>query len=413
MPEKKTQKALIITAAFLLLLPMLHSLSITADKGRYFKGDSVLIHGDCVVNDLLDVSAEAEEGTVFSVRTQCSLTGGFEIKRDADFLDPSGEWFLKVKSPKSEAKARIIISPKMESSFYLISFISPQPGSHHRTSAIELTVRVTDAGRPVADANVVTWLFEGTRQPLASRGNGVYSLESEIPFDAPLGKKMLTVVAKSRSGENIYGGENSISLQVEETTVDLELLSPAARNFDVTDDVVFEVMPYYASGRPADTFSGLAVSLLYGDAVLDFRKTEKGTYLLSYRPSQSDIGNRAFAITAEDSAGNTGRKAVNLTFGCSAVCVIKSYAVYVLVALVVLLSIFAVFYSKIRFYFELKRTRSGSAKAERLIKELQKEYFGRGVMSASSYRKALASYKGRLTELRQKEKQLLREKENR
>ena len=129
-------------------------------------------------------------------------------------------------------------------------------------------------------------------------------------------------------------------------------------------------------------------------------------------PGQNDLGNKAFVINATDKAGNKGSLTVNLTFSCSAFCIIQLYGTYALVALVIALALFSLFYAKIRVYLDEKLVVSEKKKTQRLIEELQREYFGKAVMSATSYRRALAEYKAKFAELEQKEKQLLKKKES-
>ena len=411
--KKNSFLCLFLLLLVLVMLPAVFSLSITSDKGQYLKGEEMKISGECVVNDFLDISGESSQGMVFSQNIVCSLSGNFELKREIDFLDPSGEWFLKVASSKTETKTRILINQGLESSYYLITFLSPAPGKYKRTSDLGVTVKVTDSGRVISDANVVTWLFDGLRTELENKGNGVYSLDGEIPFDAVLGMRNLTIIAKSVQGNNNYGGENSIVLEIEKSIIEIDVLEPSARTFDITNTVSFEIVPYYFNNKTLESQSfGPTIVLQRGDRLLDFVLDEDGKYFLTYQPEQADLGNRSFVITASDEADNSGTRTINITFTCSPLCLVQSYGVYVLVVLVIILSFFALFYSRIKLHIDLTNVRSEKKKSVRLIRELQKEYFSKGVMSAVSYKRALAEYKAKIVEFEQKEKQLTKSKEN-
>ena len=411
--RKNSFLCLFLLLLVVVMLPAVFSLSITSDKGQYLKGEEMKISGECVVNDFLDISGESNQGMVFSQKVVCSLSGNFELKREIDFIDPAGEWFLKVASSKTETKTRILINQGLESSYYLITFLSPTPGKYKRTSDLGIVVKVTDSGRVVSDANVVTWLFDGLRAELENKGNGVYSLDSEIPFDAVLGTRDLTIVAKSMQGSNTYGGENSIVLEIEKSIIEIDVLEPSARTFDITNTVSFEVVPYYFNNKTIESQSfGPTIVLQRGDRLLDFVLDESGKYSLTYQPEQADLGNRSFVITASDEADNSGTRTINITFTCSPLCLVQTYGVYVLVVLVIILSFFALFYSRIKLHIDLTNVRSEKKKSVRLIRELQKEYFSKGVMSAVSYKRALAEYKAKIVEFEQKEKQLVKSKEN-
>ena len=75
---------------------------------------------------------------------------------------------------------------------------------------------------------------------------------------------------------------------------------------------------------------------------------------------------------------------------------------FVLLALVVIAAVVTVLYSKLSSRNQLGKLQAERQKTLDLVKSLQEDYFGKGVMPSSSYKKNLSDYKAKLSEIEQK-----------
>lgn len=387
-----------------ILLPFLPAFSMKFDKPYYVKGNDLNVFGECAPGSEVSLSAATGENNfVFSEILGCGMDGKYWFAREISFLDPSGDWVVSAKSGSEEEKSRIVVAQNRESSFYLVTFTSPVVEKIGRTSGINVTVKITDSGESVYDANVATWLLSGERVFLRNEGGGIYIMESVIPYDYALGKKDIVVTAESRQGGKVFGGEASTTIDIEKAVIDVNLLEPKARNFDLTSRVNFEVAATYPDGKAIEKIALKPIAILqHADSNIPFIENGNGRHVLSYTPLPSDSGNTSFTILVFDDAGNSGSESLNITFSCSPVCLVQTYDLFFLILLLITLPVLVLAGMKARKLFGERSTRDEKEKLEELVKELQEDYFKKAKITPSLYRKTLAEYKARIAELEQK-----------
>jgi len=200
------------------------------------------------------------------------------------------------------------------------------------------------------------------------------------------------------------GGERKIKTQITETLFNFEIIEPANQTYEQSDSIPFKVKITYPNGAKLDRDNIDVAELRIGNEQIPMEINSENEFILAHSPRES--GNQVFLIYVKDNAANEGTKKVELVITCSITCFAKSYGLMILVIILVLGVVSRLFYSKTKNALDLIQLKKDKEKTIELIKNLQKEYFGRGIMPAMSYKKNLANYKSKLIDLEEKIKQL-------
>ncbi|MBU0635844.1 hypothetical protein KKE06_02350 [Candidatus Micrarchaeota archaeon] len=199
--------------------------TITTDQNRYEKGDLIIITGQGETDQTVTIQAHNEGRFVFEETTTIDGNGSFLLEFESRFLDPSGEWVLLW--VEADKRVFITMEPSAFSSRYVVTFLSPVPGTFERATTIPITVRVEQAGKIKPRALVVFWTPTGEKKFLKHAGFGNFTGEFTVPFDQSLGQWELVVTAEDRSSaEEVFGGENRIQLEFSLAPLIIELVEP-------------------------------------------------------------------------------------------------------------------------------------------------------------------------------------------
>ena len=290
-------KKIIVFVCLLLLVSFVYAFEL--NRTEFLKGETLEVTGICPpVQDVL-VKATSEGKQVFTEKVFCQQ-GQFFFSHKISFFDPSGDWDLDVAGEMLE----LTVSPTRESKFLVIRFLSP---AIHLTRAqdINVVVQITDAGRPLTDANVLTWDAGGVKKQLIHKGKGNYIYEASLPFGMPLGVWNLMVVAQS--GPN--GGEEIHRAMVDQAIIDFEVIEPEVSTYSLDAVVPVKVKVTYFNGSP---LQGAALSALVAGESQALKQLDAETFTFDFVPQEKHEGALKFIIRATDSAGNTADKTLDL-----------------------------------------------------------------------------------------------------
>lgn len=372
--------------AFFLLLALACqavAISIETDSAEYSKGGTIKAGGECDEGELILLNFSGGGRDILGEKLTCDSDGRFYFGHVVSNLDPSGTWSISAEAPSGKDSKTITVKPTKLSQYLLVVFLSPSSATVHRTDTIEVSVRVTDSGEPVADAEVVMWDSAGERRALNYKGDGKYSAAAEIPFDAPSGVWKLTVAAESRVNGEPRGGEAAIGLNIAPTPISIDVLRPTVTNFDAGSNIRFTVALSYLNGKPvADAVASADIR----GVSLPMSWQSENIFDLNYSLQDSDAGSLPVVITAGDAYGNRGEKRLDLVAGGS-VWKLLGFALLAAVACFVVIAVVAaVALSKLRKHSGIQSLEHAIAETNAKLKRLQEDYFERNLIGKEAYR---------------------------
>ncbi|MCR4369198.1 MAG: hypothetical protein NUV67_04805 [archaeon] len=392
---------------FCLLLAVsgVFALTIKSAQPSYEKGTALEFSGACDSGKTNFIKAEIGGKLIFEQQVNCFEGGtSFVHKYQTDMLDPSGNWEVTLFTENSSTDILVQVEPTPQSAYYRITFLSPAKTSFERSEIVLVSVHVTDSGTDETGAQIVMYDVFGRRLELKDEGSGVYDINYVIPHDAPIGDWGLVVTAKKQESGGIFGGERTISSEIQNANLRIEIQEPTNQTYEQSDSVPIKAMAFYPSGVavPNERLKSAELTTLNERHALEINSD--GELVLAWTPQYS--GSQTVTIRAEDLAGNFGSSQASLVISCSVTCFAKQYGLIILVVLLVGAVATRLFYTRAKLSLDLVSAKREREKAMGLIKNLQEEYFSKGVMPASSYKENLASYKARIIELDEKIREL-------
>ena len=398
---------------FLLLCVLAVSLntdavSITAGKSFIKRGEVLTAGGICSPDLETSVQIFAADVLLLESYVSCSDGGSFDFSYHTTFLDPTGKWILAVSDGTETSKTELLVEDAREAGFFFLRFLSPTAGKYARTETISLSIEVTDSGEKVNDANLAFYGFDGKRYLLKGAGNGVYVSDYEIPADAALGSWNLEVFAESQRSEGKAGGRNRIPIQVDVPPIKIQVIEPSVNTFEFGDEVKIKLIATYFNGK---SLKGATASAMMNNTEVRLIMTADNTFEGKFTAPSTQSGTLALVMQAEDQAGNKGTQVSKLVIGCSVTCLAKNYGLFALLAIVIVVAIGSIVLTKLSSSNQLSKLKEERQKTLDMIKSLQEDYFTKGVMPSSSYKKNLSDYTAKVAELEEKIAQLKSKKE--
>ncbi|HLC36636.1 MAG TPA: hypothetical protein VJK05_03455 [archaeon] len=378
--------------AFLLLYSFnSFSLTFELNNDSYMKGETIFVSGKCgSFSGSAELIINSKEKDIFDSSIECFSGSDFSFNYEIDFLDPSGVWDLSI---DDKVKA-FPVQLSRESGFLLIDFLSPLSPNVFRTDDINITVKVSEAGESVSTAAVSSWDVFGEKRELVYKGEGIYSLAYEVPFDADFNSWNLIVVAKDLGSGS--GGEAVIPLLIKKAPIRVELLEPVVSNFDLTTNIPVKAKISYINGKKV---INPRVSVLFNNKEFFLSQESEGVFSFIYNPKEDDVGSLALIVSATDSAGNEGEASKNLVLTFSTLYYVIAFGPFAFVFLI-LISLVYFFVSR-----KFKESRKAKSFAERKteieakVSGLQEQYFNKALISKDSFSKEMAKLEKELIDL--------------
>ncbi len=386
------KRAFLLLALFVLLWQHAFSLSLNTNRNIAEKGQEVQFFGDC--GDTVMVSAFEEARELFSEQAEC-VSGRFLMPMRVPMNLPYGVWRVVAQSPTEKKEASLEVSQSRESAFLLVVFHRPEKKEVRRKQEIEITVEITDSGKPVSGARVNFWGARGEKLQLKDAGNGFYNTEYEMPFDAEQGNFELAVAAEVESKGVFFGGESRAVLSVQNALVEIELLEPKKRGLGIGEKTVFSVSAMY---NGIEKLNNPRVFLVAGDKNFEFRNDGE-RFFLQTSFDASFAGERMIKIVAFDAAGSFGEKEFVFVVQENP---FRSFGIMLFVVIILAMALF-LYWPFLRHSFWEKSEKKDLGKRrefiEKSIDSLKKRYYGGKIMDKSAYREKLAEMEKELREI--------------
>jgi hypothetical protein len=324
--------------------------------------------------------------------------GVLEYSYNISFLDPSGNWTIKVLDDSVNVK----VNPSAISSVLLVTFTSPVVGrSYSRTSDMFFRINLTQDLLPVSGASCRAYFQEGVFDLVSS--NGEYSYDFIVPYNAGLGDNEL-VVSCFKDG---VGGENRIVFEITKANIQLLVLKPNFESLRMGETVPVELRVSYRSGRSlVDPF--LLVNI--NDYSLDLTTNNSIDFYGEYVTSLVDRGFVPVSIIVSDGAGNSVSQSFSITItGELWYLIRKNLLLIIIVAAGIIFAVGGTHRTTTKIISDKKLVARKSELIE-LEKKAQKDYYNRGVIDKETYEGLMEEYESEVEEINDKLKKLKTQK---
>ena len=397
------KKSLFTLFALVFFATLAFGLALDTPLDEYSKGDKILFTMDCAQSRTNHFSVKQGYKEVLEEDFLCPPSGGYSYTLQTSFLDPQGKWVAELSSSEGSVTKEITVNEKREAGFLQVKFQSPVQGNYFRGEKLAINVEIRDAGEPAVDANAVFWGTKGEKIFLQNKENGAYFFEYELPLDAVPGDFEIEVLAEKKTETGLIGGKGTVKIAVQNSPVLIEILEPSAATFDFGEEIPFAVKANYPNGKP---LVGPVLSVTLADTQVPL--SLGSGHLFEANPILSGTARGAIeaTVTATDAYGNSSEKKLSLVITCSPTCLVKQYGLLFLGLAVIAFIVSRTILSKARKQNDLATLEKEKQKTLELIKSLQTEYFGRGIMPSASYKKNLAEYKEKIVEIEERIKNL-------
>jgi len=407
---------LLLFFLFILLIQGFNALSIQTDKDSYFKGDQIKIQGQAV--EYLELSITATKGNkeIRNLKAGPGIKELYSFSYNSSCLDPEGEWLLTARDANTTETKKIYVSSSPEPGknycqFLKIKFLSPSPTKYIRTSSLNISVEITDAGIPVSKAEAYYWDLEGRKNKLFFVGNGIYSMKDQNYFikpDAMTGEAEITVIAQAFAEDKFHGGEQPIQIKIENAAINLEIKKPLGNDFIYGSPIRIELEALYPDGsKPINA----TVKFSYGkEQNIDFNKTKD--FYWSEIPS-FNLKNELIAIEikAEDQFGNKGKTTLNLSPLGYWYFILQQNAIFFIFPALFIIYISYLSIKEARIFIERIRLQRRKRKLIELKKKLQDDYFNKQLISRQIFYQQSENYDSELDQIEERLQDLAKKQE--
>jgi len=372
-------------------------LTLVPNDNSFFKGETIYFSGSCNSNDLVDINIFLDEKKILATNVSCD-NDHYSFSYNVSFTDPKGVWTIIAENANSKIEKKILIQPKKESEYFFISFLSPAIFYQNKGSTINVSVKITDARKPVLDANVFSWDAEGRKIMLENNGNGIYSTKIFIPFDSPLKEWNLIVVAEGFSNNIKAAGENSLKLSIENSLILIQLIKPEVETFDLSSELEILVKAQY------DNEMQLIEPKVFAsiDDINFVLNKENEFFSGKIKLSDFKEGTKELKIIAFDKYGNTASIKKVIVLKRDVLSTILSFAPIIILIIGILFLAFLLYFFLLRKYFVLENLRTQKIALEKEIKQLQEDFFNKNMYSIAEYKEKLSKLERELAEITKK-----------
>jgi hypothetical protein len=352
--------------------PIPNFLTLEVKEDSFEKGDRIVIRGKANVE--VEVTAYNEERIVFSEKVPVEGSG-FYLEYETSFTDPTGEWRIVAEDGLNSKEELVTVSETRESSFLSLVFLSPAPTTFRRTETIEVSVKVSDAGSPLSEAQVYFWGADGDKISLSHTGEGIYSKTYRIPEDGISGPWNLTAVASHRKIGETIGGEGKIALYVEKSPLTIVLVDPVNLEFYFDKPVEIKVnVLYYDESTMSDgnVLVGLSQVNDYGSFPMKLSKDGLFTVSVPLMLFENQILSVHFE--ASDIYGNSSDQIIGFEPRDYLIYLIKANILIIGVVIIVLAGSAFLVFTKTKTHLDKKTLFAEEKRLYALKKKNQKNY---------------------------------------
>lgn len=286
------------------------------NKTEYFKGEKMILTGD--VRDYLNRTIVGGNLNIdFSFKqwgssgnTQIGVGGNFLLDYPISFGDPEGVWNAKISAKdqfnnSGSTKLTIDVKTPPAGSFLYVKFLTPVEGlTYSRGETLKLAVEVTEAEKPVSNANVSIKTPVGEIIKLDETTPGNYIAEYGLGYDAPVGDVSIVAEGIKVDEGKFKGGGNFIPIAVKPVNLKVDLVSPTKSEFVAGQTVKIQAKAFYPDGTTVGN-AGVFVDSPTGKRIF-LKEEEKGLYTADYLIQTGDEGSWQMQLNVVDAYENSG-----------------------------------------------------------------------------------------------------------
>jgi hypothetical protein len=376
------------------------ALNLDTNSVKYFQGETLYFFGSCTPNTELQITALNEIKKVFFEKINCSYQGKYFFEFNSSFIDPSGKWVITLDSVEGSVKKVVDVLPVRESSFYLISFLSPPSREISKASDLDLVVKVTDKGTPVNNAEVYFFDLFGEKKKMDFVSDGIYSFKYELPFNIETEFWNLLVLAQ-KENEITIGGSNEINLSLIDALISIEFIEPLFDSYDLSlnQRIPIKIKASYLDGKPVINPN---ITLTVNNKNFQFTAISENEFYFDFIPEITDLGSVVLMVNARDTAGNVGNNSKVIQTKGELIFILKQNILLILLISIVLIGIILMFSNKFILTKSLKSLELKEKELIQKIKSLQEDYFLNQKINPIEYKKILAEYNSKLALVKKK-----------
>jgi hypothetical protein len=379
-------------ALIALLLPSAFALTTDSAQLTVAKGQALAATGTCASE--VDVQLTTATGAqLLRVPAPC-VDGHYRFERVLNYLYPSGAATMRLSENGQTQDVAVTISPTRESGFLTITVQKPTQQIMERHSTLQLEVLLTDAGTPQTDAQVQTWAPDGTQVMLSPAGEGLYTGQIAVPYDANLGAFALVLTAQNQDGTS--GGEQAIAQEIRPARLTLSIEKPVQTNLLASIPIEFRVKATYGDQT---ALKNPVARITLNTTTAQMSPIDPQTFSYTTTFSKDDVGTLSTVIRITDDANNTAEQSLDLFVTASLPLQLENYTPYAVGLLVIAIVCWLVVLPHIRQQKTQGTLEQQAQHTEQEITELQRAYFENRSVSPEQYQQKSAALERQLTEL--------------
>lgn len=386
---------------------------LTLDKDNYNQGETIQIWGTASgpENTPLEngtATIQLSCGSWNQQRTTPIAKGVFNYNYPISHGNPNGTWNVTVtandnlgNSGSASENILVGIPPNV---YYTVQFSNPIANlSYRRGENVRISVDVSQGGVAVQDAEVSLNSPKGENVVLNEIAPGTYSAVHTLGWDDPSGVWCISAEAK-KTTENRAGG-SWIPIQIEPATLEVNLLSPTQRTFNVEDSVELKVQVFYPDGQAVENLT-IVVASPRGEN-LNLMAEGSGVYSTTYTFGSGDVGSWSFKVTAADRSGNSGFQTGIIDIVRPGVIGAVAKYWWAILSAIVAVGVASAYVAKrMRAAIRLDRIKRELKELDKFEKEAIVRYFKDGSISRSTFDRLMGKFERRRSELTKKERLL-------
>jgi hypothetical protein len=391
------------------------TLTLATDKENYNQGEIIRISGTA-----LDVTGKLiPSGTAtikfssgdWSWENTVRISGGaFADNFRISFGHPTGTWTILVNAAdglgNSGTASKNVSVAIPETHVYHVAILSPVGGlTYSRGEDIDISVNITEAGEGVENATVFLNTPTGEKITLTDVSGGFYTGRYRLKWGDPEGTWWVSVEGKKTVDSTFRAGGSYINVVIEPAMLQVALLSPTERRFEVGQSIKVSAEVSYPDGTLVEDVIVTVTTPAGENLVLMYEAP--GIYSADYVVTERDTGPWTLKVSAVDLYGNAGEKSSVISIvPPSPVGVLARYWWAFLAILVGVGVVSAYVVQKARFVGRLERVRKEKREVIRLMKEAETKYYREGSITRDTFDELMRGYEKRAAELEREERVL-------
>jgi len=379
-------------------------------KEKYYLGDIIDLSGVIKKKNYrfsvpLNIKIESKRKMVLDLDTSSDSDGLFSEQYHSSLIDSSGTWLITVEGIDSNnnrafLQKEIEVSQPGETAFLSIELLNELKEEYERYSAIEIIAIVKD----VADSTVENALVKligplNEEIQLLELLPGKYSGVYHIPWDLALGEQSLELVA-TKGGESPMAGSNNFLFSVRKAKIDIEIIEPSKRRYQIGENLSPTVFLSYPSGEPVVNADARA---LIQNKEIKLHSIEAGIFSANYFFSEQDRGRLKISFKAIDAVDNEGFAETKVEVsGTSLLYLIQKNSLLIAIVLIAAIALVTIARGFLLKKITLKSLLRRRNELTSLEKELQSKYFEQNAISKEDYKKLAEKYESELEDVERK-----------